>query len=108
MSRADYLRYIRDATTGLGRTLAALNHTSCYGDLVPRFQLVKSTELYMSVAELGAPLKDTIPTFKNATDESGNLPVDPVDPSIQFHRDGSELTAEDAPPRAPYVDFLIY
>ena len=70
MSRADYLRYIRDATTGLGRTLAALNHTSCYGDLVPRFQLVKSTELYMSVAELGAPLKDTIPTFKNATDES--------------------------------------
>jgi hypothetical protein len=109
MSRADYLRYIRDATTGLGRTLAALNHTSCYGDLVPRFQLVKSTELYMSVAELGAPLKDTIPTFKNATEESGNLPLfDPVDPSIQFHRDGSELTAEDAPPRAPYVDFLIY
>ena len=62
MSRADYSRYIRDATTGLGRTLAALNLTSCYGDLVPRFQSVKSTELYMSVAELGAPRRTLILT----------------------------------------------
>ena len=77
MSRADYSRYIRDATTGLGRTLAALNLTSCYGDLVPRFQSVKSTELYMSVAELGAPRRTLILT--SSDDERVEIcPVDPI------------------------------
>ena len=101
MSRADYSRYIHDATTGLCRTLAALNLTSCYGDLVPRFQSVKSTELYMSVAELGAPRRTLILTSSDMREWKFAL-------SIQFHLDGSELTVEDGPPRGPYVDFLIY
>ena len=76
MSRADYSRYIHDATTGLCRTLAALNLTSCYGDLVPRFQSVKSTELYMSVAELVAPRRTLILT---SSDERVEIcPVDPI------------------------------
>ena len=80
MSRADYSRYIHDATTGLCRTLAALNLTSCYGDLVPRFQSVKSTELYMSVAELGAPRRTLILTSSLCITTDERVEICPVDP----------------------------